>query len=94
MYGSGSGVERCSSITAHNGSEVSFSKTDSEQSGSDSITHKSWHVMLMDVDHKASPSDTRRTTQRTLGNRGCSRLMSTRPGSKEGMIERKKGGVR
>lgn len=74
----------CSSITSHSGPGVGFSKTDSERSGLDSISHKSWHVTLMDVGHKASRSDMRRATWRTMGKCECSRLMSTRPGSEEG----------
>lgn len=56
-----------------NGPGVGFSKTDSERSGLDSITHKSWHVTLIDVGHKASRSDMRRATWRTMGKCECSR---------------------
>lgn len=80
----------CSSITSHSGPGVGFSKTDSERSGLDSISHKSWHVTLMDVGHKASRSDVWRATWRTMGKCECSRLMSTRPGNEEGMMERRK----
>lgn len=73
VYGSGGEGQRCSSIISHNGPGVGFSKTDSERSGSDSITHKSWHVTLMDVGHKASPSDMWRATWRTMGKCECSR---------------------
>lgn len=91
----GGGGQGCSSITSHSGPGVGFSKTDSERSGLDSISHKSWHVTLMDVGHKASRSDMRRATWRTMGKCECSRLMSTRPGSEEGMMEgRKDGGHR
>lgn len=47
-------------------------------------------MTLMDAGHKASRSDMRRATWRTMGKCECSRLMSTRPGSEEGMMERKK----
>lgn len=88
----GRGVWRgCSSITPHRGPGVGFSKTDSERSGLDSISHKSWHVTLMDVGHKASRSDMWRATWRTMGKCECSRLMSMRPGSEEGMMEGRKG---
>lgn len=87
---SGVGGRGCSSITSHSGPGVGFSKTDSERSGLDSISHKSWHVTLMDVAHKASRSDMRRATRRTMGKCECSRLMSTRPGSEEGMMEGRK----
>lgn len=87
----GLGGRGCSSITSHGGPGVGFSKTDSERSGLDSISHKSWHVTLMDVGHKASRSDMRRATWRTMGKCECSRLMSTRPGSEEGMMEGRKG---
>lgn len=86
------GGQGCSSITSHRSPGVGFSKTDSERSGLDSISHKSWHVTLMDVGHKASRSDMWRATWRTMGKCECSRLMSTRPGSEEGMIERRKDG--
>ena len=46
----------------------------------------------MDVGHKASRSDMWRATWRTMGKCECSRLMSTRPGSEEGMMEGKKDG--
>ena len=91
MFGGGGG-QGCSSITSHSGPGVGFSKTDSERSGLDSISHKSWHVTLMDVGHKASRSDMRRATWRTMGKCECSRLMSTRPGSEEGMMEGRKDG--
>ncbi|KAK5928174.1 hypothetical protein CgunFtcFv8_013258 [Champsocephalus gunnari] len=80
----------CSSITSHSGPGVGFSKTDSERSGLDSISHKSWHVTLMDVGHKASRSDMRRATWRTMRKCECSRLMSTRPGREKGMMEGRK----
>lgn len=80
----GAGGQRCSSIISHSGPGVGFSKTDSERSGLDSISHKSWHVTLMDVGHKAPCSDMQRATWRTMGKCECSRLMSTRPGSEGG----------
>lgn len=88
----GGGGQGCSSITSPSSPGVGFSKTDSERSGLDSISHKSWHVTLMDVGHKASRSDMWRATWRTMGKCECSRLMSTRPGSEEGMIERREDG--
>lgn len=90
MRGGGGGGQGCSSITSHSGPGVVCSKTDSERSGLDSITHKSWHATLMDVGHKASRSDMWRATWRTMGKCECSRLMSTRPGSEERMMEGKK----
>lgn len=91
-WGWGCGVQSCSSITSHSGPGVGFSKTDSERSGLDSISHKSWHVTLMDVGHKAPCSDMWRATWRTMGKCECSRLMSTRPGSEKEMMEGRRGG--
>ncbi len=88
--GGGGGGQGCSSITSHSGPGVGFSETDSQRSGLDSISHKSWHATLMDVGHKASRSDMRRATWRTMGKCECSRLMSTRSGSEEEMMEGKK----
>lgn len=87
-----SGGQGCSFITSHSGPGVAFRETDSERSGLDSISHKSWHATLMDVGHKASRSDMRRATWRTMGKCECSRLMSMRSGSEEGMMERKRDG--
>lgn len=86
----GGGRHGHSSITLPSGPGVGFSKTDSELLGLDSISHKSWHVTLMDLGHKVSHFDMWRATWRTMGKCECSRLMSTRPGSEEGMMERKK----
>lgn len=86
----GGRVQGCSSITPHRSPGVSFSKTDSELLGLDSISHKSWHMTLMDVGHKASRADMWRATWRTMGKSECSRLMSAKPGSEEGMMERNK----
>lgn len=83
----GGGGLRCSCIKSHSGPGVGFIKTDSELLSLDSISHKSRHVTLMDVGHKASCSDMWRVTRRTMGKCECSRLMSTRPGSEEGMME-------
>lgn len=80
---------RCSCIKSHGGPGVGFIRTDSELLSLDSISHKSWHMTLMDVGHKASRSDMWRVTWGTLGKCECSRLMSTRPGSEEGMMERR-----
>lgn len=83
----GWGGIRCSSITLHNGPGVGFIRTDSELLNLDSISHKSCPVTLMDVGHKASRSDMWRATWRNMGKCECSRLMSMRPGSEEGMME-------